>query len=243
MNDIVCCNNKDLVMMLPDNFIDLVIADPPYGLGMNFFGDNEDRKIIAEKVRVLLVELFPKIKFGATICVFCNNQLSHNIYHSLEGTKYNWQNDIIWYREREHGTNKKLSITHEVILVYTKGKTHKTFNLDEIRIQSKYARTDKRLNPKGKNPGSVWYAPGLLGKKSERILTDNGKSVHDSQKPIAIIQPLITAYSNPNDIIFDPYLGTGTTSLLCQQLNRNFIGCDIEEEYCRITNKRKQAVY
>jgi len=127
-------------------------------------------------------------------------------------------------------------------MIFTKGDNHKTFNLDDLRVKSKYAKTDKRLNPKGKNPGDVWYVPALFGRKIERIKEENGKAAHPTQKPIDVVYPLLIAYTNEQDVILDSFLGSGTTAEACKVLNRNFIGIEKDEKYWKIANERINAL-
>ena len=82
---------------------------------------------------------------------------------------------------------------------------------------------------------------GVKIKGISRLFTHNcGKSKygHPTEKPLEIIEKLILTASNEGDLIFDPFMGSGTTAAACKELNRNFIGCEIEAEYCEIAEKR-----
>ncbi|AKT91692.1 DNA-methyltransferase [Campylobacter gracilis] len=82
---------------------------------------------------------------------------------------------------------------------------------------------------------------GVKIKGISRLFTHNcGKSKygHPTEKPLEIIEKLILTASNEGDLIFDPFMGSGTTAAACKELNRNFIGCEIESKYCEIAEKR-----
>lgn len=238
LDKIICYDCLKVMKHIPDGVIDLVVTDPPYSLGFDFQDDNLDYKEQAKKYAIWLGELHRIAKPNSTICIFSSSEFSHYLYH--EAIKFfSWQNDVIWYRDRGHPITKKLSITHEVIEIFTKGDHHAVFNLDNIRVRSIYDGKDKRLNPKGKNPGSVWYVPPLMGRKIERI-TENGKAVHPTQKPIDIILPLVIAYSNEDDVVLDPFIGVGTTAATCIDLKRHYIGIDNNQKYCDIARQRTE---
>lgn len=224
--------------VIPDNSIDLVFTDVPYSLGYSFENDKlslEEQRLFIEKY----VKEFHRVLIdGGTAAIFCSQELLHYMYFVCMKNGFSWQNEIIWYREGGQPPKKKLAIHHEVILVITKGNLHKIFNLDDIRVRSIYADTDKRLNPLGKNPGDVWYVPALFGKKLERIVGSNGKAVHPTQKPKDICIPIIKAYSNEGDIILDAFMGTGTIPYVAKTLNRGFIGIEIDPIYFNFAKNR-----
>lgn len=237
-NALYCMDCLDGMKYIDNDSIDLIVTDPPYSLEMGFENDNLSYSNQKRFMDLYTKEFYRILKPGGTVCIFSSSELSHYLYFSAEKSGFVWQNDIIWNRDRGHSTNKKLGICHESIYVGTKGEAHKTFNLDELRIQSKYSSTDKRLNPKGKNPGDVWYIAAMFGKKLERLTKENGKAIHPTQKPIDIIMPLILLYSNPSDIIFDAFSGVGTTWVACKRSKRNFLGFEISEYYCKEAKNR-----
>ena len=67
---------------------------------------------------------------------------------------------------------------------------------------------------------------------------DDGNNIHDTEKPVELMAILIENSSNPNNLVLDPFMGSGTTAIACKQLNRNFIGFEINKEYCDMANKR-----
>ena len=112
------------------------------------------------------------------------------------------------------------------VLVYTKTNQH-TFN--------------KQLNQYGSSLQDWWNIKGLQD-KSGFFQNDDETQMYQTQKPKALIERIIKASSNEGDVVADYYLGSGTTAVVCKELNRNFIGCDINPKAIEITNARLYAV-
>ena len=129
----------------------------------------------------------------------------------------------------------------------------RTFNLDDIRIpqlvdakqrkrvesvpsvkEGKYNKT--KYNELGKNPGNVWSDIKQLTYKSKELI--GKKYLNTIQKPEALIERIVKASSNVSDIVLDPFLGTGTTFAVCQRLQRNVIGFEMNPEFIEVSKKR-----
>jgi len=104
------------------------------------------------------------------------------------------------------------------------------FNLEKVGIKWKYEK-DKRNKRGWKNCGDVWNIPQLSGTFKERIN-------HPCQKPIKLIERMIKVSTNNNDVVLDLFSGTGTTSLVCKKLGRNFIGFENDEEWYNVSLNR-----
>ncbi len=223
---------------LPEESIDLISTDPPYSLNYNFIGDKMSYEEQFEFMKLYSEGFYRVLKHGSVVTCFMSQEMSHYLFFAMKKAGFTWQNEIIWNRDGGQMPKKKFGICHERIMVFSKGKDQKTFNLDDLRVKSKYAGTDKRLNPKGKNPGDVWYVPALFGKKLERIVRADGKAAHPTQKPIHVILPLVMAYSNPGELVYDPFTGSGTTYEACERLGRAFVGSEVSGEYCQMAMSR-----
>ena len=160
-------------------------------------------------------------------------------YLIAKGLKYrNW---ITWYKKDGLSVAKKQFCNNqETILFFTKSKEY-SFNFDEVRIP--YTSPERVNSPKGilKN-GKRWFphpsgklCPDVWEISSDRHVNKvNGKiikNIHPSPKPEAMIERMIKASSNEGDLILDLFSGTGTTSVVAKRLKRNFIGCEINQEY------------
>ena len=241
-NKIILGDCLEIMKDIQSDSVDAIIADPPYSLNYEFENDKLSYREQGNFMIKYMKEHFRILKCGGTACIFMSQKMSHYLYFASERAGFTWQNEIVWNRDGGQMPTKKFGICHENIMIFTKGDNHKTFNLDDLRVKSKYAKTDKRLNPKGKNPGDVWYVPALFGRKIERIKGENGKAAHPTQKPIDVVYPLLIAYTNEQDVILDSFLGSGTTAEACKVLNRNFIGIEKDEKYWKIANERINAL-
>lgn len=140
----------------------------------------------------------------------------------------NFINWISWHYTQGIGKTKGFSPRHDDILMFSKTSTYK-FNLDDIRIPQKYYR--KVNNMRGANPGDVWEV-------SHIHYCQKGRQQHPTQKPEALIERMVLASSNEGDMVVDPFCGSGTTMRVCQQLKRNGIGIEINEEYVKLAKER-----
>jgi site-specific DNA-methyltransferase (adenine-specific) len=137
----------------------------------------------------------------------------------------NW---ICWFYTQGIGKKKGFSPRHDDILMFTKSKKF-TFNLDDIRVPQKFYRSVN--NMRGANPGDVWEF-------SHIHYCQGNRQNHPTQKPEGLIERMILASSNEGDLVLDPFSGSGTTLRVCQQLNRNGIGIELNEEYVNQTKER-----
>ena len=132
-------------------------------------------------------------------------------------------NEILWHKldATPNMSCTRFVADHENFIWARKGDKH-TFNYEIM----------KDLNH-GKQMRSVWPSGKTLG----------GKKVHPTQKPEWLIERIVLATSKENDVVFDPFMGSGTTAVICKKLNRRFIGCEINPEYVEIANKRLSSIF
>jgi site-specific DNA-methyltransferase (adenine-specific) len=151
------------------------------------------------------------------------------LYQILEQEcNLHFNNWICWFYTQGIGKKKGFSPRHDDILMFT--KTDKfTFNLDDVRIPQKFYRSIN--NMRGANPGDVWEF-------SHIHYCQENRQNHPTQKPEGLIERMILASSNEGDRVLDPFSGSGTTLRVCQQLNRNCTGFELNPEYVEMTKKR-----
>lgn len=232
-------NNVDLIhtdaldgfQNISDSSVDLIIADPPYNLGKDY-GNDSDRKSKEEYLkftRSWLKEAVRVLKNNGTIYVFMGVRFISHLYIILEeelGLEFNsW---IVWHYTQGMGKTKGFSPRHDDILMFTKGKKP-SFNLDDVRIPQKFYR--QRNNMRGANPGDVWEF-------SHVHYSNPNRKPHPTQKPEGLVERLVLASSSKNSLVLDPFSGSGTTARVCQQLERSFVGFEINSEYVEMTNER-----
>ncbi|RKZ76496.1 MAG: site-specific DNA-methyltransferase [Gammaproteobacteria bacterium] len=220
-----------LLKEIPSESIDVIIADPPYNLGKNY-GNNHDFKEFDDYIsfsKTWLGEAKRILKSTGTIYVFMGVRFISYIYDILEvKLKLVFNSWICWHYTQGIGKTKGLSPRHDDILMFTKSN-HFKFNLDSIRVPQKFYRS--RNNMRGANPGDVW-------KFSHVHYCNENRQKHPTQKPEGLIERMILASSDKGEQIFDPFSGSGTTVRVCQQLERNATGFELNPDYVRMTKER-----
>jgi site-specific DNA-methyltransferase (adenine-specific) len=216
---------------IPAQSVDVVIADPPYNLGKDY-GNNTDLKSFDEYIefsRKWIQEVHRILKNTGTIYIFMGVRFISYLYAILE-KEYNFvfNSWITWHYTQGLGKTKGFSPRHDDILMFTKTKNYKFF-LDDVRVPQKYYRSIN--NMRGANPGDVWTF-------SHVHYCNTDRQAHPTQKPEALIERMILASSEENDVIVDPFSGSGTTLRVCQQLNRNCVGIELNPEYVALTKER-----
>ncbi len=229
--DLRCGDALDLFKEIETSSIDVVIADPPYNLGKDY-GNNHDLKGFDDYLdfsRKWLFEAKRVLKPEGTIYVFMGVRFISYLYDILDrelGMFFNsW---IVWHYTQGLGKTKGFSPRHDDILMFTKSNKH-TFNLDNVRVPQKYYRA--RNNMRGANPGDVW-------KFSHVHYCNPNRQNHPTQKPEGLIERMILASSGEGGNVLDPFSGSGTTLRVCQQINRNAIGFELNPDYVEMTRLR-----
>jgi DNA modification methylase len=224
-------NAIDLMDTLPSNSVDLIIADPPYNLGKDY-GNNLDNIEFDEYIKFSknwLSSANRIIKPTGTIYVFMGVRFISYLYDILERElNLSFNTWITWHYTQGIGKTKGFSPRHDDILMFTKSKKF-TFNLDAIRVPQKYYR--ERNNMRGANPGDVWEFSHV------HYCQDN-RQPHPTQKPEGLIERMVLASSNEGDFVLDPFCGSGTTLRVCQQINRNSLGFELNPDYVQMTQER-----
>ncbi len=229
--DLRCGDALRLFNKIENSSIDVIIADPPYNLGKDY-GNNHDLKGLDEYLeftRSWLTESKRVLKPEGTIYIFMGVRFISHLYYILDrelGLLFNsW---IVWHYTQGLGKTKGFSPRHDDILMFTKSNKF-TFNLDSVRVPQKYYRA--RNNMRGANPGDVW-------KFSHVHYCNPNRQNHPTQKPEGLIERMVLASSNENDVVLDPFSGSGTTLRVCQQLTRHGIGFELNPEYVEMTKTR-----
>ena len=216
---------------IADNSIDLIVADPPYNLGKDY-GNDSDSKDFNDYItftKEWTTEAKRILKPAGTMYVFMGFKFISYLYQILEKEqRLLFNNWICWHYTQGIGKKKGFSPRHDDILMFTKTKNF-IFNLDDIKIPQKFYRSVN--NMRGANPGDVWEF-------SHVHYCNENRQNHPTQKPEGLIERLILASSNINDLVLDPFSGSGTTLRVSQQLQRQCIGLEINEMYVEQTKER-----
>ncbi|WP_233870914.1 DNA-methyltransferase [Paraburkholderia adhaesiva] len=230
---------------LPDASIDLIVADPPYGLGKDYGNDSDMRsgEDFLAWTREWLDLAIPKLKPSGSLYVFCTWQYAPEIFVFLK-SKLTMINEIVWDRRVPSmgGTTRRFTSVHDNIGFFAVSKNY-YFDLDPVRIPydavTKKARSRKifegsRWLELGYNPKDVWSVSRLHRQHAERV-------DHPTQKPLEIVERMVLASCPPGGRVLDPFMGSGTTAVACARQKREFVGYEINESYCAIARERVSA--
>ncbi|MFH0948258.1 MAG: site-specific DNA-methyltransferase, partial [Elusimicrobiota bacterium] len=214
----------------------------PYCLGKDY-GNNSDKLNPEEYLfwsAKWIDAVIPKLKNTGSFYIFLTWKYSPEIFSYMK-TKLTMINEIIWDRRVPSmgGSTRKFSSVHDNIGFFVKSKKY-YFDIDAVRIPydevTKKARTRPRFVGKkwlevGYNPKDIWSIARIHAEDPER-------EKHPTQKPLDIIERIIKVSSPENGVVLDPFMGTGTTAIASKKNNRNYVGFEINSEYCEIVEKR-----
>jgi DNA modification methylase len=237
----------ELLKKIPDNSVDLIFADPPYNLQLNgeLYRPNQtkvdavddawdkfDSKEEYDKFTTLwMKECHRILKTSGSFWVIGTY---HNIFRVgaiLQNIGFWILNDIIWIKTNPMPNFKgtRFNNAHETLIWATKSKSSNyTFHYHSMKVMN----DDLQMR-------SDWFIPICQG--DERIKV-NGQKAHSTQKPAELLFRIILSTSNPNDIVLDPFSGSGTTAAVAKRLGRRFIAFDREEFYIKVGNERLEKV-
>lgn len=231
--------------LLPPESVDLAIIDPPYNLAKDF-GGNKFKKMntlqYAEYTERWLQALLPLLKPTASVYVCCDWQ-SGMVIGEILNRYLNVQNRITWQREKGRGAKHNWKNGMEDIWFATVSNDY-TFNVEDVKIRRRViAPYTVDGNPKDwehTENGNFrnTYPSNFWDDISIPYWSMPENTAHPTQKPEKLVAKLILASSNPGDVVLDPFLGSGTTSVVAAKLGRHYIGIEQNEQYCVWAEKR-----
>lgn len=235
----------EMIKFLPKKFVDLMIVDPPYNLAKNFhgnkFGKMKDEDY-AHYTEQWLTAILPLLKDTASIYVCCDWQSSSIIAMTLK--KYLClQNRITWQREKGRGAKHNWKNAMEDIWFATKSNSF-VFHTEDVKMRRKvlapYRTNGEPKDWEETKNGNFrnTYASNFWDDISVPYWSMSENTDHPTQKPEKLLAKLILASSDKGDIVFDPFLGSGSTSVTAKKLGRHYVGIEQNEQYCVWAEKR-----
>jgi site-specific DNA-methyltransferase (adenine-specific) len=232
--------------LLPQNFVDLLVLDPPYNLNKCFNGWKFSKCTVDDYTSWLdrvVATLKPLLKKTASIYI-CGDWLSSVSIFTVASSHFWVRNRITWEREKGRGSKSNWKNSSEDIWFCTMSENY-TFNVDDVKLRRKvmapYRHGDgtpkdwavtREGNFRDTHPANIW-TDITIPFWSMPENTD-----HPTQKSEKLIAKLILASTNPGDFVLDPFLGSGTTSVVAKKLGRTYLGIELDEEYSLLSEKR-----
>lgn len=238
-----------------DKSVNLIVTSPPYNINIKYgnktsngqvisskgikYEDNLEESVYRNKLKVIFNECKRKLTDNGSIWINIKNRTINGVVEppfwitSLFSDMF-LKNIIIWNFDWGGSTNKRFSPRYEYVFWFVKDKNNYTFNLEDIKIPALNYRPD-RYKSQMKNPTDVWRISMVSGNFEER-------TGHPAQYPEKLIERIIFAATNQNEIVLDPFMGSGTTAVVAKRLNRSYIGYEIVKEYCEIAENRINKV-
>jgi len=231
---------------LPRGFVDLLILDPPYNLTKQFNGLTFTKRAVDQYTEYLdevISKLKPLLKPTASIYI-CGEWLSSLSIHAAASSHFIVRNRITWEREKGRGAKSNWKNSSEDVWFCTMGGTYK-FNVESVKLRRKVLApyTNGDGSPKDWNrttdgnyrdthPSNIW-TDITIPFWSMPENTD-----HPTQKSEKLIAKIVLASTDHGDFVLDPFLGSGTTSVVAKKLGRRYLGIEIDEEYCLLAERR-----
>lgn len=245
LNKTINGDTFEIMVNMPKKFVDLLIVDPPYNLSKDYNGEKfkeMKERDYAKYTEQWLNLVLPLLKDDASVYVCCDWKTSIIIGNILP--KYlNVRNRITWQREKGRGAKENWKNSMEDIWFATNNGRWK-FNVDDVKVRKRVIAPYK-VNGKPKDweetengnfrdthPSNFWDDISI----PYWSMPEN--TAHPTQKPEKLIAKLILASSHEGNVVLDPFLGSGTTSVVAKKLGRNYVGVELDKTYCAWAEKR-----
>ena len=228
---------------IPDSSVDLIFADPPYNIGKNFNGLHDrwpNESHYFAWVSQWLELCIRKLKPTGSLYLMCATQ-SFAHFDLLLQRRLKILSRIIWYYDSSGVQAKQyFGSLWEPIFHCVMDPKHYTFNSNDILVEARTGSERKLIDYRKsvpaqystkKVPGNAWYFPRVRYRMSEY-------EEHPAQKPLQLLERIVSASSNPGDIVLDPFAGTFSTARAAANLSRKSISIEINEGYLRIGLRR-----
>ncbi|MEM7313601.1 MAG: DNA methyltransferase [Planctomycetota bacterium] len=254
--------NKDCLKAfskLKDGSVDLAFADPPFNIGYEYdeYEDRLESDKYLEWCRDWIGETLRVLKPNGTFWLAIGDEYAAELKVQMQQDHglvcRSW---VVWYYTFGVNCKQKFSRSHAHLFHMVKDPKDFTFNVDDIRVPSarQLVYGDKRANPKGRLPDDTWilrpqdlpdgfqpdddtwYFPRVAGTFKERA------GWHGCQMPEQLLGRIIRACSNPDELVLDPFGGSGTTAAVAKKLGRKYLTFEMSEDYAKRIRARLKSI-
>ncbi|MEX2317417.1 MAG: DNA methyltransferase [Pirellulales bacterium] len=251
----------DLMQQIEAGTIDLAFADPPFNIGYEYdeYHDRQDDEEYVAWSRAWIAEVHRVLKPNGTFWLAIGDEYAAELKvaaeHQIGFATRSW---VVWYYTFGVNCTKKFSRSHVHLFHFVKDENNFTFNAEDPQVRVPSARAlvyaDKRANPIGRLPDDTWilrpqdlydgfqptddtwYYARVAGTFKER------QGFHGCQMPEQLLGRIIRTSASAGAVVLDPFAGSGTTLAVAKKLRRQWIGCELSEEYVRAASERLNAI-
>lgn len=244
----ICQDMQEACRFLPDSIADLLFLDPPYNLNKTFNGrtfKKTSSEQYAARLEAWLAPLVRLLKPTASIYI-CSDWRGSSAVQTVAEKYFIVRNRITWEREKGRGAKTNWKNCSEDIWFCTISDRY-TFNVDAVKLKRRvlapYTHPDgtpKDWQPAAEGSFRLTAPSNLWTDLTVPFWSMPENTDHPTQKPEKLLAKVILASSNPGDVVLDPFLGSGTTSVVAKKLNRHYIGIEIDPLYACLAEKRLQ---
>lgn len=257
-NKLICGDNLEILSTMEKESIDLIYIDPPFFSNRNYeiiWGDEaeirsfEDRweggiNVYIDWMKQRIIELHRVLKPTGSFYLHCDWHAGHYLKVMCDEVFDNFQNEIIWWYETGGLSKNRFSRKHDAIFFYSKSKEF-TFNPEDImeprsdevlRRIATGSITATRSTGQYRHPSDVWKIPAINAMAKERL-------GYPTQKPEALLEKIIRASSNKEDVVLDAFCGCGTALAVAHKLGRKWIGIDISPSAVALIKNRMSTIF
>jgi site-specific DNA-methyltransferase (adenine-specific) len=258
INTILQGDCVELMQQLPDGYVDLVFADPPFNIGYKY-DIYDDRKSVDEYLewsRSWIGEVHRILKDDGSFWLAIGDDFAAELKVLCQQLGFHTRNWVIWYYTFGVHCKTKFTRSHTHLLYFVKDPKQFTFNRDAIAVPSarQLVYNDSRGNPNGRVPDDTWilrpqdcqdgftpdedcwYFPRVAGTFKERA------GFHGCQMPEQLLGRIIRCCSRAGELVFDPFSGSASTSVVAKKLHRNYLAFELSDEYTTKGQERIDAV-
>lgn len=245
INKIILQDTFKVLELLPEKFVDLLFVDPPYNMSKTFNSNKFKKRSIedyTEWLDDLVKKLIPVLQPNASI-YFCGDWFSSTSIHTVLDKYFNIHNRITWEREKGRGAKHNWKNSSEDIWFATLSEKH-FFDVETVKLKKRVIAPYKENgNPKDwekqadgsfrlTHPSNIWTDITVP------FWSMSENTEHPTQKPEKLLAKIILASSKKGDVVFDPFLGSGTTAVVAKKLDRKFVGIEMDSKFASIALKR-----
>lgn len=241
----ICQDTLEALPLMPENSADLIFVDPPYNLSKKF-NERKFKRVEPEEYEAWLEtwmhHLLRILKDTGSIYI-CGDWLTSSSIHRVASRYFTIRNRITWEREKGRGSLTNWKNSSEDIWFCTSSNDY-VFNVEAVKLRRRVI-APYRVDgvPKDWDEGAdgqtrLTHPSNLWNDLSVPFWSMPENTEHPTQKPEKLLAKVILASSNEGDVVFDPFLGSGTTAVVSRKLGRRFFGIELDETYCCLVEKR-----